>query len=158
MNCPTTSNGSCSWMDEKSFHRAVRTIFWVILHHHDPYPWALDRCLATMALLRAIWEYSVTVAHAGYWLEFLSSGLFVMEPAGGDAGERWPQWGSRGGLHACTGDSAGLHPIQIQPGHQLHQSGRLQVRYGGRLRTRSHAQGWGGLTWKAICQWKYLLL
>lgn len=88
-----------------------------------------------------------------YWLLvlILSSGLFIMEPSRGNLGERRPQWGSCGGLHTSTGDSARLHPIQIQPGNKLHQSGRLQVKYGHRLRTMSHMQGWGGITYLKDC-------
>lgn len=98
-----------------------------------------------------IWEHSATVAGAGGSRPLsLSSGLFVMEPSGGDLGEWRPQRRSRGGLHAGAGDPAGLHPLQIQPGHQLHQPGRLQVKYGRERGTESHVRGWGCLPLKYL--------
>lgn len=59
-----------------------------------------------------------------------------MEPSWGNLGKWRPQRGSCGGLYTSTGDSAGLHPVQIQPGDKLYQSGRLQVKYGSRLMLR----------------------
>lgn len=60
-----------------------------------------------------------------------------MEPSWGDLGEWRPQRGSRGGLYASTGDSARIHPVQIQPGNKLHQPGRLQVKYSNRPRMKA---------------------
>ena len=69
--------------------------------------------------------------------QMFSSGLFIMEPSWGNLGKWRPQRGGCGGLHTSTGDSARLHPVQIQPGDKLHQPGRLQVKYGSRLMLRA---------------------
>ena len=63
----------------------------------------------------------------------LHPGLLVVEPPGGHAGERGPEWGSGGGLHTSPGAAARLYQVPLQPGHQLYKPGGTQVcdRWGG---------------------------
>lgn len=62
-----------------------------------------------------------------------------MEPSGSHAGQRGQERGGGGGLHQSPGAAAGIHPLTLQPGHQLHQPGGTQVS-GKQRRQRSRAE------------------
>ena len=65
------------------------------------------------------WQYDDVMA--------VCLGLPAVEPSGRHAGERGPQRGGGGSVHQSSGAAARIHPVQIQPGDQLHQPGSSQV-------------------------------